>query len=249
MAFHGDGQKLIGEDGYVQRATFGSEIIGDGATPLPDGLTADKPAAYLIIAVATPTGFPPAISGGNDPAVGDVLMVELGITIVPHTGDDVVELILEDQCDISSWQMAYKKPEIPVTTLCDLVEKYRAGLADMAGKMDGVFTVGITDEPDGLLRQFIRIARQDGEASFDSWNQQEAVLLGFFYVNHRKAIADLMYVVAPFQMYGLDMGAKKGAAQTFGTDFRFANLKYVSIAGVEVALEPTFYRLGDASST
>ena len=91
--FTGDGQKFVGDDGSLYHATFGSETAGDGVTPLPVGV-------YLVISVGSPSGFPAAVDGGASTAVGDVLDVKTGVSIVPETDDDVVELILEERCDI-----------------------------------------------------------------------------------------------------------------------------------------------------
>lgn len=241
MAFRGDGQKFVGDDGFVKKATFGVEILGDAATPLPVG-------TYLITSVATPSGFPDATDGGLDPAAGDVIVVDVGIVITPLVGDNVVTLILEDQCDISSWQMEFSKEEIDVTTLCDAIKVYRAGKPDMAGTMNGVFTAGVSDAIDGNLRQFIDIVRQDGGLSFDRFKQEESIMLGFFYVNDDTNIADIMFVVAPFQLYGTSIGGELGSADSFSSSFRFANLTYTDSSGDVIPIIPTFHRIGDGIS-
>lgn len=240
MAFSGAGQKFVGDDGYVQFAAFGAEIAGDGGTALPVG-------TYLVTKVAASSGFPSASGTGEATAAGDVLVIETGITVTPESGDNVVTLTLTDQCDLSSWTMAFSKSEIDVSTLCDSVMKYRAGKADMQGSMNGVFTVDTTDAVDGKLREFIDIAKQDGGTSFDRYSQQENVLLGFFYLNNDTNIADKMYVVAPFQLYGESIGGEMGSAQSFSASFRFANLSYTDDNDNNVSIQPTFYRLGDGS--
>lgn len=238
----GDGQKFIGDDGIVKRATFGAEVKGDGITPLPVG-------SYLITSVGTPSGFPSALMGGIDPAGGDVIEVETSISIVPLTDDDVVTLVLEDQCDISSWRMDFTKEEVDVTTLCDFVKKYRAGKGDMAGTMTGIFTAGISDAIDGRLQEFLDIVRQDGAVSYSRYSQQDTIMLGFWYINDSRDIgADIMKVVAPFQFYGDGLGGELGSAQTFESPFRFANLSYTDSNDNKVDIQPTYYRLGDGST-
>lgn len=240
MSFNGDGQKFVGDDGFVQNAAFGAEITGDAITPLPI-------AVYLVITVAAVSTLPAAAGTGEPASPGDILVLKTGDSITPAVGDDLVTLTLTDQCDLSSWTMGFSKPEIDVSTLCDAVKKYRAGKADMSGGMNGVFTGGTTDAVTGKLREFIDVVRQDGDVSFDRYAQQENILLGFFYINQDTNIADKMYVVAPFQMYGQNLGGEMGSAQSFSSAFRFANLTYTNAPGATATIQPTFYRLGDGS--
>ncbi len=240
MAFNGNGQKLVGDDGFLQAVEFGAEVAGDGLTALPVG-------AYLITKIAAVSAFPAPVSGGDAAAAGDVIVIETGNTITPATDDNVVTLTLTDKCDVSDFTMEFSKEEIEVTTLCDDVKKYRAGKADMTGTVNGVFTVGVTDDKDGPLRQFIRVVFQDGDNSFDSFAQEESIFFGFFYVNIKNT-ADKMWVAAPVQFYGNGLGGEIGGSQSFSSPFRFGNLSYPStVSAVDVAIEPTFYRLGDGS--
>jgi len=241
MAYNGDGQKLVGDDGFLQIATFGTEIPGDGATPLPVG-------TYLVTGVAGTSAFPAPADGGTAIGEGDIITVETGATITPAVDDDVVTLNLADKCDVSDWTMEFTKEEIETTTLCDAVKKYRAGKADMTGTINGIFLTGTTDDKDGPLRQFIDIVRQDGDASWDKFEQAEAVLLGFFYVNNDTNIADKMWVSAPVQLYGQSVGGEIGSAQTFSSPFRFGDLTYTDTGNTNtVTIQPTFTRLGDGA--
>lgn len=238
---NGNGTKLIGKDSRFYRAAVGAEVLGDGLTALPDG-------TYMIINVAAVSSFPPTAGGGTAAAVGDILVIAGG-TLTPDTDDDVVTLSLTALCDISSWTMEFTKEEVDVTTLCDLQKKYRAGKADMAGTAEGVFTAGTTDDPtNGFLRQFIAVAQQDGVTSFDRFAQQDEILIGFFYVNFDTNIADQMYVVAPFQLFANGIGGASDAPQGFSGSLRFSDWSYTVLAGTgagnDIALEPTFYRLG-----
>lgn len=242
MAFNGDGQKFTGDDGFIKKAAFSTEIPGDGSTALP------VPGTYLVTGVAGTSAFPAPALGGDAMAIGDILQLKTGDAVTPAVNDDVVTLTLTDQCDISSWTMEFTKEEIDVTTLCDIVKKYRTGKADMSGSLNGIFTAGISDATDGQLRQFIRIAKQDGDVSFDSFSQQESVLLGFFYVNNDLNIADEMCVVAPYQMFGNGLGGEMGSSQSFAAPFRFGNLTYTDSGNSNVVtINPTFYRLGDGT--
>ncbi len=239
--FNGNGTKLTGDDGYLQAATFGAEVAGDGLTQLPVG-------TYLITKVAAVSAFPAPALGGDAAKAGDIISVEGVNVITPATDDNVVTLALADKCDVSSWTMEFTKEEIEVTTLCDDLKKYRAGKADMAGTVNGLFVTGLTEDKDGPLRQFIKINIQDGDNSYDSFEQQESIFLGFFYVNKDANIADKMWVSAGVQFYGNGLGGEIGSAQAFSTPFRFGSLSYPStLSGVTVDIQPSFTRLGDGA--
>jgi len=239
MAFNGDGQKFVGDDGFVKRATFSTEILAPGALPVP--------AVYMITHIGTPSGFPPNTTG-LDAAAGDILVLKAGDVVTLLAGDSVVLLLLKDQCDVSSWTMEFSKEEIDVSTLCDHVKKYRSGKSDMSGTMNGIFTAGITDDVDGYLRQFIDIAKQDGDLTFDRYAQQESIMLGFFYVNIDTNLADEMFIACAFQIYGTGLGGELGSPQSFSANFRFANLSYTDANGDTATIEPTFYRIGDGTT-
>ena len=240
MAFSGDGARFVGDDGLVQRATFGSVISGDAVTPLPASL-------YLILAKAAVSGFPPNTTG-TACAAGDFLLVDAGVTIIPVVGDVVVEVDVEDLCDVSSFTIPFTADEIDVTTLCDDIKKYRRGKADMQGTINGVFTAGLSDDVDGFLRQFIRMVKQDAETSMDVYAQEDKILLGIFYLNKNAASADRMAIIAPFTLFGYSVGGEMGAAQSFKSSFRFSPYSYDD-GTYEVEIEPTFHRWGTTTST
>jgi hypothetical protein len=232
---NGNGLKLTGDDAFGRRAAVGALIEGDGVAALDPGV-------YFVVAVAAVSGFPAPAGTGTEIAAGNFIQVNTGITIIPEVGDDVREITLTDICDISSFTMELAKTEIDVTTLCDLVKKYRSGRPDMTGTQNGVFKVGETDDPTtGLLREFLPIVQQDGGTSYDVYAQENQILLGFFYVN-KSSLADEMYVVAPYILQGITLGAEIDAAQTFSSGFRFADF---TIDGISVI--PTFYRIGDGA--
>lgn len=243
--FNGDGTKLVGDDGFLQFATPGATIDGDGATPLP----ASDTAAYLITEVAGSSGFPAPAYGGTAAAVGDILQVATGQVITPNLNETVLTLNLEDQCDVTSWGMNFTKEEINVTTLCDFVSKYRSGRPDMQGSLAGIHVIGVSDDEDGILRQFIDIVLQDGDNSYDRFEQQDAVLLAKFYTNYKEEIADLTYVYAAVQFFGKGLGGEQGSGQTFEAPFRFTDKTYTDANGNTASITPTYYRLGDGSGT
>ena len=240
MAFEGAGAKLVGNDALVQKGTFSTEITGDGATALNAGL-------YLILSVAAVSGFPPNTTG-DAVAAGDFLLVDATVTITPEVGDNLVLVTVETLCDISDFKMMFSSPEIDTTTQCNDIRVYRKGKNDMSGTMNGVFTVGTSDEVEGFLNQFIRIVRQDGSTSFDSYEKDDSILLGLFYINSKVDVADRMGVIAPFVLFGYDVGAEQDSAQAFSSTFRFSDLSYENDS-YSIAIEPTFYRWGSEETT
>lgn len=234
--YNGNGAKFVGADATLYNAVPGA-IIDGLAIPvaLPVG-------TYMITQVATVSGFPGAIDGGDDPVPGDILVVNTGISILPVVGDQVLTLELTEQCDASSWTMSFTKPPLDVTTFCDMIKTYRAGQADMTGSMTGIFRAGTTDDKDGFLRTFIPIVRQDGALSFDKFKQEEKIYIGLFYINKNVSLADPMFIVGAFQLLGLSPGAAQDDAQSFESEFKFAPWAYEGIS-----LKPTFHRIGDGT--
>lgn len=249
MAFTGNGVKLTGDDCFLKLATQGATVDGDNVTPLPVG-TADDPAVYLITKVAGTSGFPAAALGGTASAVGDILVLKTGDSVTPNTNETVITLTMTDLCDTSSWTMQFSKEEIDITTLCDGVKTYRAGKSNMTGSLGSIHVVGTSDSYDtnvGILKQFIDIAYQDADASFDRFTQTESILFGFFYTNDDSNIADESYVVAPVQFFGKGIGGELGSAQSSDSSFRFSNKTFTDDNGDTAEPVPTYYRLGDGT--
>jgi hypothetical protein len=239
MSFKGDGQKFIGDDGYLEYAEEGATVIGDGATALPVG-------TYIVTKVAAASTLPGAVSGGLPTSVGDILKIEGTTSITPAVGDNLVTLILTAQCDVKDWRMQFTKAEVNTSTICDNVETYRAGKSDMQGNINGVYTVGTTDAIDGPLQRFIDLAKQDSDVSFDRFVKDGKIMLGFFYLNNDVNIADKEYVVAAIELFGASAGGEQGNASTFESGFRFGNLSITDSNGDSASVTPTHYRLGSA---
>jgi hypothetical protein len=235
MAYTGDGTRLVGDDGSLTRIAFGAEVVGDAVTPLPVGF-------YLVCAVAGSSGLPATALGGTAIAAGDTITVQTGITITPAVGDDLVTLTPTAVCDVTSFTFPFSRESIDVTNLCDVIKKYRAGKADMDGSMTGNFVVGTTDSTSGLIRPFIRMGKQDGSTSFDSFAQEDSVYLGFFYLIDDTNVSDIEVVIAPFQLYGHQLGGQMGNAQAFDASLKFASLSYTHTSHGAIEINPTLYR-------
>lgn len=239
MAFTGSGQKFIGDDGTVYDAVLGTEMTGDGATPLGEGL-------YIITAVDSgSSGWPgtSGASGASQVGVGRIIEVRTTDTdITPALGDKYVPLTVSELCDLSSWSVSFTSDEVEITGFCDEIKKYRAGKDDAQGTFNGIYRLGTTDKKTGLAiaRSFIDIADQDGGDSFDVYGKVKGPKLVRLVINDNESIADWVEVWSPIELFGFNIGAEQGAnAQTFDSSFRFTNL---TAGTASVDIEPTLYR-------
>jgi hypothetical protein len=238
MAFKGDGQKLIGDDGTVFDTELGTEASGDGATPLAEGL-------YIITAVGGTSGWPgtSGASGAAQVGVGRIIEVRATDTaITPEADDKYVPLTVSELCDLSAWSLSFTSDEIEITGFCDDIKKYRAGKDDAQGTMNGIFRLGTTDKTDGLklANSFIDILRQDGGDTVDVYEKAKGPKIVRLVLNKKFDIGDYMSVITPLELFGFNLGAEQGAnAQSFDSSFRFTNLT-AGAAAVEVL--PTLYR-------
>ena len=225
--FKGDGRRLTGSKGEVYTAVLQTEVIGDGATQLAEGI-------HLITAVAASTGFP-APSAGAEIEPGYLVFVRAGQVITPAIGDNTRQLTLTRRCDITDFTMPFTADEIEVTTLCDEIKRYEKGKVDMQGTMNGITTIGETTGDNGFLNQFIDIVEQDGETSLDLYKKTEEVLFGYFRVNKDENIGDEISVFLPINIFGTSVGAAQADAQTFATGFRIASFE-------DPLIKPALYR-------
>lgn len=217
MAFNGDGQALVGDDGKVYSATLGVETTGDGSTPLPVGF-------YLVTAVGGTTGWPASVaSGAADITAGYIVRVQTGETITPSATDKYKALTLTARCDVQDWSGSWTRSEIDVTTLCDTQTVYAAGKADFTGTINGVTKIGTTTGPNGFLRQFITIIQQDGDTSIDLYEQTQEILFAYLVMKESDTQTDEQALFLPIEIYGAGVGGTIGSAQTFTSSFRIAN--------------------------
>lgn len=217
MAFAGDGRKLTGSDATVYTGTLGSEVTGDGTTPMAVG--------YHVATAVTDSspGFPQPTDGGLSIRVGDVIQVRTGQTITPVAAESWKPITLSELCDISSFTMPFAADEIETTTFCDIIKTYEVGKVDVSGTMSGITTIGTTTDQTGFLGQFIDIIRQDGAVSYDVFAQNSALLFGYFVANKNQTKGDEIAVFAPINIFGASIGGDQASAQTFDTSFRFAS--------------------------
>jgi hypothetical protein len=238
MAFSGDGNKLVGNDGKIYGVELGAEVNGDGVTPLPVG-------RHLITKVAAVTGWP-ANSGAGDAVdiePGYIIEFRTGDTVItPETDDDYIPLTETVLCDISAWSLEFSADEVETTTFCDDIKVYEPGKADASGNVSGIITLGETDsyEEYGLLRRFMDIVRQDGGDTIDLYQNLQTPILAELISNERTSKGDVLLYFAPVNLYGISLNAGVGGdAQTFESPMRITN----QTAGADaVQIKPALYR-------
>ena len=212
-------KELIGLYGKFTKATVGAEV--DTGTLTENG--------YYIPTViggtsALPTGA----------AVGYLFQAD-GTEDITSSGDKVLPITFEDLCDIQKWSLDYSKSEVDVTTLCSTSSKYLAGLPDISGSVEGVYTIGATDVTDGFVNGFVDIVRQadaGGAISIDSINDDPIVAILYKQKDGSSGEVEEFYV-APITITSYSDSVAQGSAQAFSSSFRIApndNIKFHLVA-------------------
>lgn len=201
--------RLIGNDGAFATVDIGSALI---ATETLVDKEYYSVIARDVAASAIPTG-----------AVALTVFQADGTETL--TGDDSVYHITQSlSCDITSWSMGSSLAEIPVTTLCDTENKYRAGLGDVTGSIEGIYTIGTTDVADGILNRFSTISSQasaGGTVTISDINNDPLVVL-LKMQKDDSAGETVEFYIAPITLLSFDNGISGTDAQSFSSSFRIA---------------------------
>ena len=155
----------------------------------------------------------------------------------PETGESVIPLTFTKMCDIQNASLEYTKGEIEVTTLCDAVKVYRGGLVDASGSLEGVTTLGITDEAGGIIEKFITTVKQLGDLSSVTVSRvnEDAVFLQLEVNKESTDGEDVAFYFFPATLLSYTAGITTGDnAQTFSSNFRITT---------DDDIEPQFFEL------
>lgn len=202
-------KRLSDLDGTLQKASFGTEIVGDGTTAIPsDGL-------YLVTAVAS--------SGTQLLGATVGYLVYLTTSDTPATGDNVKPVTLVDLCSVQNASVEFSKDELETTTLCDTQKVYETGRTDVTGSFDGIAVAG-SDEFLEIQNKFIDTAIQAGGSVTISEANDD-----IFYLNLRTFDGDAtnnirsQAYIFPAKITSSSAGVSQGSAQTFSSGFRVTN--------------------------
>lgn len=201
-------KRLIGKDGKIYTCTKGTEIVA--TTALAKGY-------YVASAVATVSGLPAGIKVGYPFYASGAT----GQVITPKTGDKVIPLTFVERGDAKSASLEFTNDEIDVTTLSDAIKAYRAGFSEAKGTLEGITTIGFTED---LIGKFIPTVVQGADLQSVVISEVNGDPLFMIMEVNSTSTADeavAMYV-APITMLSYTASASVDGEQSFKSDFRIA---------------------------
>lgn len=214
-----ENKTLIGDDATIEEVTFGIEQIGDGIKSfdvLAGGIAGSGmgKGGWIITAKAAAASiFGDLDVGDYFPADGDEL---------PAAGDKAKFVTATPLLDASGWSASFSAQEVEVTLLRHKVKKYRKGKADADGTLEGVFTLGVTGEPAGLVNQFLKIVHKDktGAITVSKVNSHPIFIRGVIRDTNISG-ETYAFIFAQIELFGVGLGAKSGDKQSYSSKFRF----------------------------
>jgi hypothetical protein len=201
--------RLIGNYGKVAKGTLGTAIT-------TGTLTAGQ--LYIAKVVDAATALPTGIEAGY-PFTAD------GTEDITSTTDEAYPLTLTDQCDVQNWSLEFSANEVDVTTLCDQSKVYEKGRVDPSGNIEGVFTLGITDQDGGFANNFVDIVSQadDGGAiTINKIDDSSIYLILYKQKDDSSGETETFYIV-PSVVLSFSDNVTDGEAQSFSSSFRPTN--------------------------
>ena len=202
-------------------------VSGADATSGGDGM-------YLITAIGANSIFPKGMKVGElYPATGNEVLAE---------GDELQKLIITEVADCNGWQMQITQSEIDVTRLKDEFKKYRLGKKEATGTVNSIMTLGVSDEPDGMVGRNMKLFRRETDAS-GNMTVTVSVPAGeslYFqgWLNKTDVPGETQaFVFAEIYLYNMTLGGSTGNAQSYDASMRLTGL------------DPVFYSLDIPSLT
>lgn len=197
-------------DGELKLGVKGTQIDGDGIATLDAGF-------YIVKSVAASSGLPTnAVAGAVFTAEG---------TEVPEVGDSVIPMTFSHLCDVQNATFEVTKDEYDITTLCDNIKKYVVGRADFTGSLEGVTKLGITDNADGIINQFVKKITQSSDfATLTIDDKQEGIIYLQLGINKVSTTGEpTAFYLMPVVLTSLSQGVSRGSAQTFTSSYRITS--------------------------
>lgn len=198
-------KRLIGKDGKVSKGVKETAINGDGIATLAVGF-------YVATAIlSSGSGLPTGLQVGY--------IFKADNTIVPAVGETVIPITFTDLCDIKSANLEFTKEEVDVTTLCDAVKTYRSGFSDATGSLEGVTTIGVTEQ---LINKFIPTVEQVADLSSVTITDIDGDPLFLrIEVNKESTVEeDTAFYIAPVTLNSYSASAGIEGDQAFTSNFR-----------------------------
>lgn len=212
---------LVGDDGKFMTGKKGQTYTGDGTSTLnvlvagPDA-TYGGDGMYIITAMGADTFFPEGMKIGElYPATGKEVLAE---------GDTIQKIDFTEVADCTGWQLQITQAEIDVTRLKDDFKKYRLGKKDATGTVNSIMTLGVSDEPDGMVGRNMKLFRREVKVGSETVtvsvpSGESLYFLG--YLNMTDVPGETQaFVFAEIYLYNMNLGGSTGNAQSYDASMR-----------------------------
>lgn len=229
---------LVGDDGKFMTGKKGQTYTGDGTSTLNvlvagADATSGGDGMYIITAMGADTFFPEGMKIGElYPATGKEVLAE---------GDKIQKIDFTEVADCTGWQLQITQAEIDVTRLKDEFKKYRLGKKDATGIVNSIMTLGVSDEPDGMVGRNMKLFRRevkDGAETVTVSVPSGESLYFLGYLNMTDVPGETQaFVFAEIYLYNMNLGGSTGNAQSYDASMRLTGK------------DPVFYSLDIPSMT
>lgn len=229
---------LVGDDGKFMTGKKGQTYTGDGSSTLNvlvagTDATSGGDGMYIITAMGADTFFPEGMKIGElYPASGKEVLAE---------GDKIQKIDFTEVADCTGWQLQITQAEIDVTRLKDEFKKYRLGKKDATGTVNSIMTLGVSDEPDGMVGRNMKLFRRevkDGKETVTVSVPSGESLYFLGYLNMTDVPGETQaFVFAEIYLYNMNLGGSTGNAQSYDASMRLTGQ------------DPVFYSLDIPSMT
>ena len=171
---------------------------------------------YIITAMGADTFFPEGMKIGElYPATGKEVLAE---------GDKIQKIDFTEVADCTGWQLQITQAEIDVTRLKDEFKKYRLGKKDATGTVNSIMTLGVSDEPDGMVGRNMKLFRRevkDGTETVTVSVPSGESLYFLGYLNMTDVPGETQaFVFAEIYLYNMNLGGSTGNAQSYDASMR-----------------------------
>lgn len=214
---------LVGDDGQFMTGELSAQILeGDGAKSLHELVGGEDASTggggmYVVEAIGATTAFPAGLAVGDlFPAMGNEVL---------KTGDKVRALNLTHVADCTGWSLQITQSEIDVTRLKDEFKKYRLGKKDASGTVNSIMTLGVSDEPNGIvgktMKLFRRTVKPDGQVEISIVNNENLPLYFLGYLRKTETPGETeAFVFGQAYLYNITLGGSTGSAQAYDSSLR-----------------------------
>ncbi len=200
--------RLVGADATLYRGSVAANATTSGSQVAG--------AFYKVATISGTSVFPTGIE------VGDIWLGDAAKSF--SVGNSAYLITATEMMDINSFDMAFKADEIEVSVLADDVKKYRKGKTDMTGTIKGINIISEMQKSGSVLNRFLRTATATAANVISTVNALDnSELIGVFYLQKDATTSTetMTVLVAQCDLFGYNLGASLGDAQSFDSGLRF----------------------------